>query len=198
MKRCIIVQGPTYSNSINQIKDCWKGYDVIYSTWKGYESWYGDGDIAIFSHTPHESGTKNLNYQKISTLAGLEMAKQLGYERALKWRSDMWTNNAKGLLDTFKDGYNTLCWVDSEGGYLSDFFMEDTVDNLITLWDIHPNGRFPEIVLTDKVKELGWLNRINFIVSDLNEDVDIYWNSRHGAYWMNGMNKEAQYKSTII
>ena len=84
MSRCIIVQGPAYSNSISQIRECWKGYDVIYSTWEGYEGLYTDDEIAIYSPLPNTKGIYNMNYQKVSTLAGLELAKALGYERALK------------------------------------------------------------------------------------------------------------------
>jgi hypothetical protein len=195
MKRCIIVQGPAYSNSISQIRECWKGYDVIYSTWKGYEGLHTEDEIVIYSELPNNNGVKNLNYQKVSTLAGLELAKEMGYERALKWRSDMWTNNADGLMDLFTDGYNTLCWVDSEGGYLTDFFMEDSVDNLIKAWDIHPHGSFPEKIITNRIDELGWMDRVNLIVSELTPELDIYWNTRYGAYWQHNLNKETIYKN---
>jgi hypothetical protein len=195
MKRCIIVQGPTYDNSINQIRECFNGYPIIFSTWAGYENYYTQNDNTIFSQLPHNSGVKNLNYQKSSTLAGLKLAKELGYERALKWRSDMWSNNYGGLMDTFTDGYNTLCWIDSEGGYLSDFFMEDSVDNLIKVWDIRTEGSFPEKIITDRVVELGWIERTNLIISSLTPEVDVYWNSRYGAYWMNKLNNENMYKN---
>ena len=197
MKRCIIVQGPTYDHSINKIRECFYNDDVIWSTWHGDEEFYGDSDKVIFSETPNEAGVKNLNYQKCSTLAGLKLAKELGYERALKWRSDMWTNNAAGLMDSFTDGYNTLCWIDSEGGYLSDFFMEDSVDNLIKLWDIGTEGSFPEKIITDRVVELGWIERTNLIISSLTPEVDVYWHSRYGAYWMNRLNNENMYKNNI-
>lgn len=197
MKRCIIVQGPAYSNSISQIRQCWKGWDIIYSTWKGYEGLHTEDEIVIYSTLPHSNGVKNLNYQKVSTLAGLNMAKELGYERALKWRSDMWTNNAEELLSKFTDGYNTLFWVEHAGGYLSDYFMEDTVDNLLTLWDVVPEGAHPERVLTDRIKELGWMARVNLLVSELNENMDIFWNTRYGPYWMNLLNNETVYKNNI-
>ena len=197
MKRCIIVQGPAYSNSIAQIRECWKAYDVIYSTWEGGEHLYSNDEKVIYSKLPHDSGTKNINYQKVSTLAGLELAKELGYDRALKWRSDMWTNNADGLLDSFTDGYNTLSWVDSNGGYLTDFFMEDSVDNLMKVWDIHPHGSFPERIITDRIYELGWIDRVNLVISNLTPELDVYWNTRYGAYWMHVTNKEEIYKNNI-
>ena len=195
MSRCIIVQGPAYSNSISQIRECWKGYDVIYSTWEGYEGLYTDDEIAIYSPLPNTKGIYNMNYQKVSTLAGLELAKALGYERALKWRSDMWTNNPSGLFDKFTDGYNTLFWVEHAGGYLSDYFMEDTIDNLLTLWDVVPEGAHPERVLTDRIIELGWIDRVNLLVGELDEDVDIFWNTRYGPYWQHNLNKETIYKN---
>lgn len=188
--RVIIVQGPTYPNSINHIKHCFMNDDVIFSTWRGYESWYAENELAIFSHLPHDSGVKNLNYQKESTLEGLRLAKKLGYKRALKWRSDMWTNNSEGLMKLFNENsYNTLCWTDSEGGYITDYFGEDTIDNLLQLWDLTPQGSFPERVLTEKIQSLGWMNRINYIVSGLTPEVDVYWNSRYGPYWMNILNE---------
>jgi hypothetical protein len=197
MKRCIIVQGPAYSNSISQIRECWKGYDVIYSTWKGGEALYEENEIVIHSDLPHDSGIKNLNYQKVSTLAGLQLAKELGYERALKWRSDMWTNNADGLISKFTDGYNTLSWIDSEGGYLTDFWMEDSVDNLMKIWDIEPYGAFPEKVITKRIEELGWMDRVNLLISDLTPELDIFWHTRHGngPYWMHVNNEHKIYKN---
>lgn len=196
MKRCIIVQGPTYPDSINHIRHSFMWDDVIYSTWRGYESWYAENDLAVFSQMPTDSGVKNLNYQKESTIEGLRLAKKLGYDRALKWRSDMWTNNSVELMKLFKeDSYNTLSWVDSDGGYLTDFFMEDSVDNLLKLWDLSPHGSFPEKIITNRIDELGWMDRVNLVVSELTTEVDIYWNTRYGPYWMNVVNKEEIYKN---
>ena len=107
----------------------------------------------------------------------------------------MWTNNPSGLFDKFTDGYNTLFWVEHAGGYLSDYFMEDTVDNLLTLWDVVPEGAHPERVLTDRIIELGWIDRVNLLVGELDEDVDIFWNTRYGPYWQHNLNKETIYKN---
>jgi hypothetical protein len=201
MKRCIIVQGPTYSNSISQIRECWKGYDIIYSTWAGteglYEGLYTKDEIVIYSPLPSTPGTYNMNYQKMSTIAGLQLAKSMGYDRALKMRSDMWVKNPQGFFDKLTDGYNTLFWY-QRGGYLSDYWMEDTIDNLLTLWDVVPEGHHPpERILTDRLIELGWLDKVNLLVGELNEDVDIFWNTRHGAYWMHRLNDEIEYKNNI-
>jgi predicted Rdx family selenoprotein len=193
MKRCIIVQGPTNSNSIAEIRECWKGHDVIYSTWEGNEHLYMSNEMVIHSKLPPHTGVRNLNYQKVSTIYGLQIAKQLGYQRALKWRSDMWTNNADELLNKFTDGYNTLAWVDADGGYLTDFWMEDTIDNLLQLWDIEPNGRFPEAVLTKRIEELGWKNRVNLLVEHLTPNLDIFWNTRYGPYWQHIIKNEKIY-----
>lgn len=195
MDRCIIVQGPTYDNSINQIRDCWKGWPVIYSTWKGYEGYYTSDDTTVFSELPSTKGTYNMNYQKVSTIAGLELAKELGYKRALKMRSDMWVKNPTQFFNILTDGYNTLFWHEHRGGYLSDYFMEDTIHNLLTLWDVQPEGSHPERVLTDRIKELGWIDRVNLVLSELNEDVDVYWNTRYGAYWQHNLNNEEIYKT---
>jgi hypothetical protein len=202
MKRCIIVQGPTYSNSISQIRECWKGYDVIYSTWAGteglYEGLYTNDERVIYSPLPSTPGTYNMNYQKMSTIAGLELAKSMGYDRALKMRSDMWVKNPQGFFDKLTDGYNTLFWY-QPGAYLSDYWMEDTIDNLLTLWDVVPEGTLPpERILTDRLIELGWLARVNLLVSELSaDDVDIFWNRRNIAYWMHRLNTETEYKNNI-
>ena len=195
MKRCIVVQGPVEHNSLSQIRECWKGYDVIYSTWEGSEGAYTKDEIAIYSPLPSTTGTYNMNYQKVSTLAGLNLAKSMGYDRALKMRSDMWVKNPKGLFERFTDGYNTLFWVDHAGGYLSDYWMEDTIDNLLTLWDVVPEGTHPERVLTDRIMDLGWIDRVNLLVGELDEDVDIFWNTRYGPYWQHNLNKETIYKN---
>lgn len=196
MKRCIIVQGPVYDNSLTQIRECWKGYDVIYSTWEGSEGTYKEDEIAIYSPLPPTKGTYNMNYQKMSTIAGLELAKSMGYDRALKMRSDMWVKNPQGFFDKLTDGYNTLFWVDDRGGYLSDYWMEDTINNLLTLWDVVPEGAHPERVLTDRIIELGWIDRVNLIVDELTADgVDIFWNTRYGPYWQHNLNNESIYKN---
>jgi hypothetical protein len=195
MKRCIVVQGPVEQNSIEQIRQCWKGYDVIYSTWIAFEGTFTNDEIAIYSQLPSTTGTYNMNYQKTSTLAGLELAKKMGYDRALKMRSDMWVKNPKAFFDKFTDGYNTLFWHEHAGGYLSDYWMEDSVDNLLTLWDVVPEGTHPERVLTDRIMELGWKDRINLLVGELNEDVDIFWNTKYGPYWQHNLNKETIYKN---
>lgn len=195
MSRCIIVQGTTYGDSINQIKACWNGWDVVYSTWKGYEGYYTESDNVIFSDLPTIKGTYNMNYQKWSTIAGLLWAEERGYDRAIKMRSDMWVKNPKAFFDKFTDGYNTLFWVEHRGGYFSDYLMEDSVDNMLTLWDVVPEGAHPERVLTDRINELGWMNRANLLVGELNEDVDIFWNTRYGPYWMSKLNEETIYKN---
>lgn len=198
MSRCIIVQGPTYDNSINQIRECWRGYDVIYSTWKGYEHHYTSDDKVVFSDLPHNAGVKNLNYQKESTLSGLRLAKELGYDRALKWRSDMWCNNPSSFLELMSGDINTLCWVDSNGGYLTDFFMEGDISTLIEIWDLNPSGAFPERVITDRIISLGLLDKVHLIVEGVTPDNDVYWNTRYGAYWMHTLNNETIYKNNII
>jgi hypothetical protein len=73
--------------------------------------------------------------------------------------------------------------------------MEDSVDNLIKLWDIEPNGQFPEKVLTNRIEELGWMDRVNLLVSDLTPELDIFWNTGYGPYWMNVINNETIYKN---
>jgi hypothetical protein len=75
--------------------------------------------------------------------------------------------------------------------------MEDSVDNLMKVWDIHPHGSFPERIITDRIYELGWIDRVNLVISNLTPELDVYWNTRYGAYWMHVTNKEEIYKNNI-
>ena len=91
MKRVIIIQGP--SSNVLELKKAWLGYDIIWSTWFGEENNYNENDIVVYSDKPNESGVGNLNLQLITTHSGLIKAKELGYDRAFKWRSDMIPTN---------------------------------------------------------------------------------------------------------
>jgi hypothetical protein len=194
-KRCVVVQGPTYEHSFPQIKKCWEGYDVIYSTWKGYEKHYQNESV-IFSDLPSEKGVHNINYQKHSTVNGILRAKEMGYDRVLKIRSDMWVKNPKLFFEKMTKGYNTQMWVEYNGGYLTDYWMEDSIDNLLMVWDIGIKGPFPERILTDKIKDLGFLNRINFLLSYFDgTELDMFWNRKNGGYWQSTLRGQDQYKT---
>lgn len=177
MKLAIVIQGP--SSNIDELKKAWDGYDIIWSTWVGEESKYSKNDIVVYNSIPSDSGICNISLQKETTLNGIEKAKSLGYDRILKWRSDLIPNNPKKLLELFvEDKLNFLAW-HNDGKYFIDYFMEGNIDDINKMWDFEEiHGPFPEKLITDNIFKKG-LNNFNFICCDLNEDNDIYWVKRN-------------------
>lgn len=176
-KGCIVVQGKTHPDFLPLIKEKWNGYLLIFSTWKGDESHYTDDDIVLFSEMPDTAGTSNLNLQKITTWNGLALARRMGWEYALKWRSDMYPTNADLLWSTFSnDGLNFLVWTDWNGGYVTDYFMYGSCDDITTLFDIEPtHSGFPEQHITKRLKESGLAENAKCMGNQLSEENDICW-----------------------
>lgn len=184
----IVIQGP--SDYVVQQKRAWKGYGnhCIFSTWVGEQNKYKSSDNVVFNEIPVDSGCANINYQIGSTLQGLKLAKELGYDRALKLRSDLIPTNYKNFLDTIdNDNYNFLCWhhhmvYHNCPGYLVDYLMSGNVDMLIKLWDI--NELFcavPQIMLTwNYIKNCSDVQIVYFLNS-LSQVNDLFWIKR-GIY----------------
>lgn len=176
-KFCIVVQGP--SDYVKDIKIAWKDFDVIFSTWEGEEKKYEPSDKVIFSKPPTSKCGKHhtLHLQRASTLNGLLLAKSLGYERVLKWRSDHIPTNPKQLLKIFKKNkLNIHSFHKHKSGYILDFFMEGQINDLIKLFTFAgKNYEYPEEALTEQLfcNELN--KKTNFFISDINESNDIIW-----------------------
>jgi hypothetical protein len=193
-KGCVVVQGPTYPQWITKVKESWVGYQVIFSTWDNVDkSLYDESDIVIYNPHPASAGIKNLNYQKVSTINGVIKAKELGWDRVLKVRSDFSTTTADGLFKLFDKtklnlhGYWHL-------GYISDFFMEGEVDDILKLFDVCINGRFPEWHLTRQLyitelykKSVCICDKMELNVADIKWEKLGYWFSIHndGRYITN-------------
>ena len=174
-KGCVVVQGPTYAQWIQKVKDSWIGYQVIYSTWDNADrSLYDESDIVIYNPIPSETGTANLNLQKVSTINGFVKAKELGWNRALKARSDFSTTTADGFFNLFDK--NKLNLHGYWNGYINDFYMEGEIDDIITLFEVDVNGNFPEWKLTKKLYDSGLNKKSVCIVNKLECDMaDIRW-----------------------
>lgn len=178
----IIVQGAT--TYLKEVKEALKYNKVLYSTWQGEEFKYNSDDIVIFNEIPSYSGPANLNFQKTSTLLGLIKAKELGYKKALKLRSDIIPTNIDKFIDLIDNQcLNFLCWHHHEvypncPGYLVDYLMSGRIDDLIKLWDIKNMNwcNVPEIHLTNQyIQNLMDTVKINYFLSSLGEDNDLYW-----------------------
>ena len=180
-KGCVVVQGQTYPEYVESVRKGWDGYQIIFSTWDTTDkSYYGEDDIVIYNPIPADVGTKNLNLQKISTINGFLKAKELGWDRALKVRSDFSTTTADGFFELFdKTKLNLHGYWD---GYINDFYMEGTIDDILTLFDVPPGGPYPEWNLTQKLYDSKLNEKSNCRVKKLEFDkADIKW-ERMG-YW---------------
>ena len=198
----IVVQGKTFCDTVQNLKDSWYPFPLIFSTWEGSENCYTDDDIVLFNAPPNHSGTHNFNMQLVSSLSGFQKAKELGFNRVVKWRSDFVIQEPQLLLNTFKpECLNLYAWhkhtKDVTDGYITDFFMEGDVDDLIQLFeirDIHPP--YPEFAFTRRLFEIGLNNKVNFICKELCKDgADVYW-TKHG-YWLSDNVSQPQYKNSI-
>ncbi len=172
-KIAIIIQGP--SINVDELKNRWFGFNIIWSTWIGEERKYRDDDIVIFNTVPSDKGVQNIALQKESTLNGIKKAKELGFKWVLKWRSDMIPNDSKSLIDSFKkDSINFLAW-HNEGKYFVDYFIGGNIDDIYKIWDVPTIwSSHSEKITTDNIFSLGY-NNFNFIGDELNTNNEIYW-----------------------
>lgn len=174
----IVVQGP--SNYVSHFKRIF-GKNLIFSTWIGEENKYTNGDVVIFNQTPLDCGPANFNLQKVSTINGLLKAKDLGYDYALKIRSDLIPTNSLNFLKLLEnDNLNFLCWYLHEvypkcSGYLIDYLMSGRISTLLKIWEVNIFCRVPEIMITHQyISNLSNID-INFFLPFLNGDNDLYW-----------------------
>ena len=172
-KLAIIIQGP--SLNVERLKKAWYGYNLIWSTWKGEESKYDSNDIKIFNDFPNESGVQNIAFQRDSTLNGISKAKELGFTRVLKWRSDLLPSNADQLIKSFKNEcINFLTWHNG-GKYFVDYFIEGPIDEIYNIWDIKKlYDDYSEKITTENIFSLGYTN-FNFMLDSLSDENEIYW-----------------------
>lgn len=174
---CIVIQGP--SNHVKELKNAWADFnsDIVFSTWKTDDlSNYEKTDNVILNEFPENSGIRNLNLQKISTKNGIEYAKNLGYSKILKIRSDMIPINAKKFIDIFdEDNFYVLSWINHNHGYYTDYFMCSDVSTMEFVWDFDGtvSCEYPEQVITDRIKKIN--KPILECYFKMNEENDLYW-----------------------
>jgi sialic acid synthase SpsE len=101
-KGCVVVQGKTNLEALPKIRKCFEGYQIIYSCWVDDDvSGYLPTDIVVWNEKPEDFGPGNFYLQRKSTIEGMKKGLELGWERALKWRSDMWCTNSDELMKLF-------------------------------------------------------------------------------------------------
>jgi hypothetical protein len=193
-RTAVIVQGQTNCDNVKKLKQDWSGYQIIFSTWEGDPKYcYSEDDVVIYNQIPSNKGVGNLNLQKISSLNGFLKAKKMGFDRVIKWRSDMFVVNTDVFVRLFKtDFLNFLAFHDHHAGYLVDYFCEGDVESMISLFDVDINVSYPEESFTNKMFGLGFDSRVNFILRDLKKDVvDVFWKKRN--IYLSELNKSSQY-----
>ncbi len=202
MDSCLIVQGPTIGDNVIDIKKYWNGFPIIFSTWKHRvdKGCYSDTDIVIYNEYPSRQGTNNLNLQLVSSLNGMLKAKEMGYKRVIKWRQDFYPSDYKKLINLFKkDCINFYSYVSHENGYVTDYFMEGDIDDMIKLFQIEDvNVPYPEFAFTKQLFDLGLDKKSNFICRELDDENDIFWKKKNLWLSRNNKYKPKMYKNFII
>lgn len=198
MNRCLVVQGPTHCENVLNIKKSWN-IPIIFSTWiDANKSCYSTNDVVIYNEYPKNYGRKNLNLQLVSSLNGFLKAKQMGFDRVIKWRQDMNPSNSDKLLNLFDTSFiNFYAFMKHEHGYVTDYFMEGSVDEMIELFNItNVNVPYPEYAFTQRLFELNLDKKINFICKDLTEENDIFWISKN--LWLSTNKKINRFTNKIL
>lgn len=163
----IVLQGPlvledNYTiETVRLYKRTCPGAAIVVSTWddSSYEACQrieAEGADIVLSPLPKHNGVGNVNYQVVSTMAGLKAAKNMGCKRALKCRTDQ--RLARINLLAYFDGLLQIFPVDDSkfrlgqrerivygqgtiGGsvflpfYLCDWYMYGNIDDLISLFN---------------------------------------------------------------
>jgi len=149
--------------------------------------------VVVYSPRPEIVGVGNLNLQRVSSLNGFIKAKELGYDRVVKWRYDLFPINCEEIFKSFKsDCLNFLAYHQHNAGYLVDYLSEGNVDDMIQLFTFSDfNVPHAEVAFTNRLFELGFDKKINFILKNLEKDrVDIYW-QKYNNYLSHYKNIEA-------
>lgn len=189
---CLIIQGP--SDYVNIMKEKYKNMNIqiIFSTWEGDESKYDENDIVVFNKMPQERGIQNVILQQLSTYNGLLKAKELGFENAIKIRSDAYFTDLSLFLKNEID-YNKLNFLffldyhridgpdknNNHYKYFCDYIQISSVDNLLKMWNFkYEKCSYSEQLTTKHIFNTFKKEEISFIGNYLIKDCDIYWISR--------------------
>jgi hypothetical protein len=152
----------------------------------GEEEKYMEDDVLVMNIPPKNkiNHSHTLDLQRISTMNGLVRAKELGYDRVLKWRSDMIPTNPKMFLDICReDSFNINSFHNHQSGYITDFFMEGEVDDMIRLFSFPPlKYGYPEEALTEQFFANRLNEKVHYLVEDITEKNDVLWLKRNSKF----------------
>ena len=190
-KICLIIQGP--SNNVDIIKKKYKNTNIqiIFSTWEGEENKYNENDIVLFNKIPKEKGIQNVMLQQFSTYNGLIKAKELGFKKVIKIRSDSYFTDIDMFLknDINYEKLNFLYFLDYNRintdnklmhyKYFYDFMQIGNIDNLLKMWNFkYEISSYSEQLTTKHILATFKKEDIAFIGNYLTKDCDIFWISR--------------------
>ena len=157
----IIIQGSTkYANEIIHL---YEGIaNVVWSTWEGedVELIQSKGIDVIQSIPPIIPGYLNINYQTLSTYAGVKYLRDKGITEALKIRGDLKPNNIKVLLNFLKGKpisflaicnqetklrhlYYELEYTHTSYDFPVDLFLYGSLDNLEKCFNFQVKENYP-------------------------------------------------------
>jgi len=174
---CIVVQGP--SSNVSDVREAWKHYtnQLVYCTWNGNENLYTQTDNVLFIDMPLNRGIGNLNLQKITTNCGIKYAKDNGYKRVLKIRSDMIPTNPEVFLKHFsEETFEVFALAPDQGGYYTDYFMCGKIDVMESIWnvDIEKQWLHAEQALMNNIKNVC-KDDVSLYIEKMNEYNEVYW-----------------------
>jgi hypothetical protein len=91
MKIGCVIQGDYRRGTEEVLKNFPQLFDyTIFSTWEEDLGFIPDGNFSVIANRkPNITGLANRNLQRFSTARGIDLAKELGCDYILKWRSDM-------------------------------------------------------------------------------------------------------------
>lgn len=173
-RTAIILQGPISSEgnfTLKLIKFYLNNYDnlqVILSTWNDQDTSrfselkeFGNFHL-LKSEYPAYKGISNINLQIVSAQAGLQLAKSLSVERAIKSRTDQGFLNQFALVEIehyfqrFRNQDKPTILALDRNTFLfrlygvSDMFQYSDLESLIAFWSIKLDSRVLEEVLSPK------------------------------------------------
>ena len=165
----ILIQGKFYDSFTYKLVQYYtnilKYHIIIISCWEDCiinESITSNTNIHIIKNKiPKFPGSQNINFQRITTLAGLKYIKKLGITKAIKTRSDHKINNINEILSTISNKIIVLksCKFFLNPFFVCDFIYFGSVTKLITIFD------FPLSNEIDDRKIL--LNKLSFLKKEL-------------------------------